>query len=85
MPLPDRHAPPVAYSSLGHMGLLMRHLRPPHHSACRGPIARFLAHGLITSLLFCLVGMIEDPHRHHRIPSHTSSTISPFYLVLSFD
>ncbi|MCT0202414.1 NuoM family protein [Synechococcus sp. CS-603] len=49
----------VAYSSLGHMGLLMLAISAASPLSLQGAMAQILAHGLITSLLFCLVGMIE--------------------------
>jgi len=60
MPLPrPTCAGLVAYSSLGHMGLLMLAISAASPLSLQGAMAQILAHGLITSLLFCLVGMIE--------------------------
>ena len=49
----------VAYSSLGHMGMLLLALAAATPLSLQGVIAQMLAHGLIIALLFCLVGMIE--------------------------
>ncbi len=49
----------VAYSSLGHMGLLVLALAAATPLSLQGAVAQVLAHGMIVALLFCLVGMIE--------------------------
>jgi NAD(P)H-quinone oxidoreductase subunit 4 len=49
----------VAYSSLGHMGMLLLALAAATPLSLQGVIAQMLAHGLIIALLFCLVGLIE--------------------------
>ena len=49
----------VAYSSLGHLGLLALALAAATPLSLQGVVAQMLAHGLIIALLFCLVGVIE--------------------------
>ena len=49
----------VAYSSLGHMGMLVLALAAATPLSLQGVVAQMLAHGLIIALLFCVVGMIE--------------------------
>lgn len=49
----------VAYSSLGHMGMLLLALAAATPLSLQGVVAQMLAHGLIIALLFCLVGLIE--------------------------
>jgi NAD(P)H-quinone oxidoreductase subunit 4 len=49
----------VAYSSLGHMGMLVLALAAATPLSLQGVMAQMLAHGLIIALLFCLVGLIE--------------------------
>jgi NAD(P)H-quinone oxidoreductase subunit 4 len=49
----------VAYSSLAHMGLLALALAAATPLSLQGVVVQMLAHGLITALLFCLVGTIE--------------------------
>lgn len=49
----------VAYSSLGHMGLLVLALAAATPLSLQGAVAQVLAHGVISSLLFCVVGLIE--------------------------
>ena len=49
----------VAYSSLGHMGMLLLAMAAATPLSLQGVIAQMLAHGLIIALLFCLVGLIE--------------------------
>ena len=49
----------VAYSSLGHMGMLVLALAAATPLSLQGVVAQMLAHGLIIALLFSVVGMIE--------------------------
>ena len=58
----------VAYSSLGHMGMLLLALASATPLSLQGVIAQMLAHGLIIALLFCLVGLIERKTGTSSIP-----------------
>ncbi len=49
----------VAYSSLGHMGLLVLALAAATPLSLQGAVAQILAHGMIVPLLFLVVGLIE--------------------------
>lgn len=49
----------VAYSSLGHMGLLVLALAAATPLSLQGAVAQVLAHGMIVPLLFIVVGLIE--------------------------
>lgn len=49
----------MAYSSLGHMGLLVLGLAAATPLSLQGAVAQMLSHGLIASLLFACVGLIE--------------------------
>jgi len=49
----------MAYSSLGHMGLLLLALAAATPLSLQGAVAQILAHGLIVALLFACVGLIE--------------------------
>ncbi|MCP9927465.1 NADH-quinone oxidoreductase subunit M [Cyanobium sp. CH-040] len=49
----------MAFSSLGHMGLLVLALAAATPLSLQGAIAQMLAHGLISALLFACVGLIE--------------------------
>ena len=49
----------MAYSSLGHMGLLVLSLAAATPLSLQGAVAQILAHGMIVSLLFACVGLIE--------------------------
>jgi NAD(P)H-quinone oxidoreductase subunit 4 len=49
----------MAYSSLGHMGLLVLGLAAATPLSLQGSVAQMLAHGLIVALLFACVGLIE--------------------------
>ncbi|QPN56445.1 NADH-quinone oxidoreductase subunit M [Synechococcus sp. CBW1107] len=58
----------VAYSSLGHMGLLLLAMAAATPLSLQGAVAQVLAHGLISALLFCLVGLIEAKTGTTEIP-----------------
>ena len=58
----------VAYSSLGHMGMLVLALAAATPLSLQGVVAQMLAHGLIIALLFCLVGLIETKTGTSAIP-----------------
>jgi NAD(P)H-quinone oxidoreductase subunit 4 len=49
----------MAYSSLGHMGLLVLAIAAATPLSLQGAVAQVLAHGLIVALLFTCVGLIE--------------------------
>ena len=49
----------VAYSSLGHMGLLLLALAAATPLSLQGAVALILAHGMILALLFVLVDLID--------------------------
>ncbi|MBM5822471.1 MAG: NADH-quinone oxidoreductase subunit M [Cyanobacteria bacterium K_Offshore_surface_m2_011] len=49
----------MAYSSLGHMGLLVLGLSAATPLSLQGAVAQMLAHGMIVALLFACVGLIE--------------------------
>jgi NAD(P)H-quinone oxidoreductase subunit 4 len=58
----------MAYSSLGHMGLLVLSLAAATPLSLQGAVAQILAHGLIVSLLFACVGLIERKTGTSSIP-----------------
>ncbi len=49
----------MAYSSLGHMGLLVLGVAAATPLSLQGAVAQCLAHGMIVALLFACVGLIE--------------------------
>lgn len=49
----------MAFSSLGHMGLVVLALAAATPLSLQGSVAQILAHGLIVALLFACVGLIE--------------------------
>jgi NAD(P)H-quinone oxidoreductase subunit 4 len=58
----------MAYSSLGHMGLLVLALAAATPLSLQGAVAQTLAHGMIVSLLFACVGLIERKTGTSEIP-----------------
>ncbi|MBM5817275.1 MAG: NADH-quinone oxidoreductase subunit M [Cyanobacteria bacterium K_Offshore_surface_m2_239] len=58
----------MAYSSLGHMGLLVLSLAAATPLSLQGAVAQTLAHGMIVALLFACVGLIERKTGSSSIP-----------------
>lgn len=58
----------MAYSSLGHMGLLVLSLAAATPLSLQGAVAQILAHGMIVTLLFACVGLIERKTGSSSIP-----------------
>lgn len=58
----------MAYSSLGHMGLLVLALAAATPLSLQGSMAQILAHGMIVALLFACVGLIERKTGSSSIP-----------------
>ena len=58
----------MAYSSLGHMGLLVLALAAATPLSLQGAVAQILAHGMIVALLFACVGLIERKTGSSTIP-----------------
>jgi NADH-quinone oxidoreductase subunit M len=55
----------VAYSSIGHMGFVILGLAARNESGLTGAILQMFNHGVISAMLFLLVGVIYD-RAHHR-------------------
>jgi NAD(P)H-quinone oxidoreductase subunit 4 len=58
----------VAYGSLGHMGLLVVALASATPLSLQGAVGQLLAHGMISALLFHLVGLIDLKTGSTQIP-----------------
>ena len=56
----------IAYSSVGHMGFVLLGIATLTPVGINGALFANIAHGLITGLLFFLVGAIKDRHAHRR-------------------
>jgi len=67
----------MAYSSLGHMGLLVLALAAATPMSLQGAVAQVLAHGLIVALLFATVGLIERRTGTTSIPA-LSGLLNPY-------
>ena len=55
----------VAYSSIGHMGFVILGLAARNESGVTGAILQMFNHGVISAMLFLLVGVVYD-RAHHR-------------------
>jgi NAD(P)H-quinone oxidoreductase subunit 4 len=67
----------VAYSSLGHMGLLVLAIAAATPLSLQGAVAQVLAHGLIVALLFACVGLIER-HTGTTAIAELSGLLNPY-------
>ncbi|QPJ65712.1 MAG: NADH-quinone oxidoreductase subunit M [Candidatus Nitrohelix vancouverensis] len=72
----------VAYSSVSHLGFVMLGIFAFNHYGLEGALLQNLNHGISTSALFLLVGMIYD-RRHTRLISEFGglAKILPMYTV----
>jgi len=57
----------VAYASVSHMGFCLLGLASLTHAGVSGSVVQMLTHGLGSSMLFLLVGVIYDRCHHRRI------------------
>lgn len=55
----------IAYSSIGHMGFVLLGLASLQEAGINGAIFQMVSHGLLSAMLFLLVGVIYD-RVHHR-------------------
>ncbi len=61
----------LAYSSVGHMGFAMLGIAAATHEGLNGAVVLAFAHGVITGLLFLVVGMIYDRAHTRMAPDLT--------------
>jgi NADH-quinone oxidoreductase subunit M len=75
----------IAYSSVAHMNLVLLGIFSLNLQGIQGSIFLMLAHGLVSSGLFFLVGFLYDRH-HTRVISYYSGLVQPMpiYTTLLF-
>ena len=54
----------IAYSSVSHMGLVLLGIGALGSTGLGGAAYQMLAHGVITGMLFVMIGIMYDPHAH---------------------
>jgi len=58
----------IAYSSVSHMGFVLLGIFALKHLSVTGAAFQMFSHGLITGLLFAMVGLVYDKTHERRIP-----------------
>jgi NADH-quinone oxidoreductase subunit M len=73
----------IAYSSVAHMNLVMLGLFSFQVNGLEGAVLQSLSHGLASSALFLLIGVIYDRH-HSRLIYYYSGLVQvmPLYIIL---
>lgn len=82
----------IAYSSVSHMGFVMLGLASVTHEGLSGAIYQLFSHGLISSMLFIIAGVIYDRTKdrmignysglHSRMPVYTGFVIVAFFASM---
>ena len=74
----------VAYASVAHMGFVLLGLSSLSHEGVHGAVYHMISHGLITTLLFGMVGVL-DSRTHDRTIGHYGglATKMPYYATVS--
>jgi len=71
----------VAYSSISHMGFVLLGMASFTDEGLNGALFQMFSHGLVTSMLFFLVGVIYDRAHHRRIDGFGGlAKVAPVYM-----
>lgn len=74
----------VAYASIAHMGFVLLGLASLTHEGMQGALYQMVSHGIITALLFGLVGVLQDRTEDRRIEHYSGlATKMPYYTVIA--
>jgi NADH-quinone oxidoreductase subunit M len=74
----------VAYSSIGHMGFVILGLAARNESGLTGAILQMFNHGVISAMLFLLVGVVYDRTHHREINGFGGlGTKMPIYMGIT--
>ncbi len=75
----------VAYSSISHMGYVLLGMASFTSEGMNGAVLQMFNHGIITSMLFLLVGVIYDRAHHREINGFGGlATATPNYAFVTF-
>ncbi len=75
----------VAYSSISHMGYVMLGMASMTSVGLNGALLQMFNHGVVTAMLFLLVGMIYDRAHHREIDGFGGlAAVAPNYAVVAF-
>lgn len=74
----------VAYASIAHMGFMLLGLASLTTEGVVGALYQMVSHGLITTLLFGIVGVLQERTQDRMIKSYSGlSTRMPYYTVVT--
>ena len=74
----------VAYASIAHMGFVLLGLASLTHEGVHGALYQMISHGLITTLLFGIVGVLQERTKDRRIEHHSGlATKMPHYATIA--
>jgi NADH-quinone oxidoreductase subunit M len=75
----------VAYSSISHMGYVMLGMASMTNEGLNGAVLQMFNHGVVTAMLFLLVGVIYDRAHHREIDGFGGlAQVAPNYAFVSF-
>lgn len=75
----------VAYSSISHMGYVLLGIASFTEEGLNGAALQMFNHGIVTAMLFLLVGVIYDRANHRQIDGFGGmAAVAPNYAVVSF-
>ncbi len=75
----------VAYSSISHMGYVMLGMASMTNEGLNGAVLQMFNHGVVTAMLFLLVGVIYDRAHHREIEGFGGiASVVPNYAFVTF-
>jgi NADH-quinone oxidoreductase subunit M len=75
----------VAYSSISHMGFVMLGMASMTAEGMTGAVLQMFNHGVVTALLFLLVGVVYDRAHHREIDGFGGiAAVAPNYAFVAF-
>ena len=75
----------VAYSSISHMGYVMLGMASMTPEGLNGAVLQMFNHGVVTAMLFLLVGVIYDRAHHREIEGFGGiASVTPNYTFVAF-
>lgn len=74
----------IAYASIAHMGFVLLGLASLTAEGTLGALYQLVSHGLITTLLFGLVGVLQDRTGDRLIDNYSGlATLMPYYTIIT--
>jgi len=74
----------IAYSSVGHMNLVILALFTPNIVGLEGSIFLMLSHGVVSSALFICIGMLYERHHSRLVPYYSGLVVTMPIFTLCF-